>query len=853
MKTTSFFLVLLVIFSSTLENVFAQEKDTTKEFTNYRRIDLGNLPSPEKYAQPKEQVFPLGYRTKHLTKVTSSTGIWTELNPGVPRVDYVGIDFINPDTGWACGGSGAIIKTINGGDDWTISETPVTNLLLKIHSYNGQVVIATGYDGIILRSSDGGDTFEQVVSGVGNGMDLWGLEIINDTLGWACGLNQTLLKTTDAGLSWQVITPGLNQHYWSLDFLNEQYGMIACGGGIVLRTTDGGDSWTQTQAGDTRALYTIDIIEDSVFRRVDSLHIAVGGDTGKNCYSSNGGLTWTQNNNLIFSEVNCIAFVDADTGYTIGELWGIKKTTNRGVSWFSEGNNICEWWIDLLPDGDGYSVGDALKIYKTESGYDNWVNLFFNINLADVYFTDELTGYVAGGTWIGGPVYKTTDGGLSWFGLPNFPLNLFTSTLTSIIFTDSVTGFAGGAPFRIAKTTDAGDTWRRANMIGVTDTLGQITKIFFLNQTIGWAVTSFRGTILKTTDGGDNWLAQLITFGGYGFTSINFVDSLYGWVSGGRAFKTTDGGQTWIEQSNSTLWNSDDVYFINQDSGWFAKYSSINNSLFSTTDGGISWIGIPQVIGARKFYFFPDPVHWLTIGFSRYYITNDYGSNWLEFTEDVPTGFNSFSAVTDKLGYAVGTVGLILRYDDTTYVPVELISFEGFVEENQVVLKWKTASELNNLGFVIEKSLDRNLWRKIGFVEGNGTTTEQHIYKYSDIKLHSGTHYYRLKQMDFDGRFEYSTIIEIKINVPIEYNLSQNYPNPFNSSTIINYKIPKEEYVTLVIYDLLGNKVSELVNEKQKAGRYEVIYSPNKLSSGTYFYKISAGGFYEVRKFVLLK
>ena len=91
----------------------------------------------------------------------------------------------------------------------------------------------------------------------------------------------------------------------------------------------------------------------------------------------------------------------------------------------------------------------------------------------------------------------------------------------------------------------------------------------------------------------------------------------------GRPYKTTDGGYNWIQQTNTIIWNSDDVYFTNQDTGWFAKYSSISNSLFKTIDAGISWIGIPEVIGARHFYLLPDPIHWLTIGFSRYYWTND--------------------------------------------------------------------------------------------------------------------------------------------------------------------------------------------------------------------------------------
>ena len=272
-----------------------------KQRYNFRRLEPNNLPPIEIYAQPKEEFFPLGYGTNHLNRITTGTDTWTELNPKVPRVTYLGLHFVNKDTGWACGQSGAVIKTTNGGSDWTISETPVNNLLLKTHSYNGQVVLVSGYDGIILRSSDGGENFELIPSGVGSGYDLWGVQMLNDTLGWVCGVYQTLLKTTDAGLSWQPVTTGINQHYWSLNFLNESYGMIACSDGIVLKTTDGGNSWIQTQAGDTRDLFTIDVI--------DSLHIAAAGYDGKNVYSSDGGVTWLSNPDLpAFSATNCIDF-----------------------------------------------------------------------------------------------------------------------------------------------------------------------------------------------------------------------------------------------------------------------------------------------------------------------------------------------------------------------------------------------------------------------------------------------------------------------------------------------------------------------------------------------------------------
>ena len=795
-----------------------------------------------------------------LDRQTSSTGVWTELNPKVPRVDYLGIHFVNKDTGWACGANGAVIKTINGGEDWIIAQTPVTNILLKINSYNGLVVIATGYDGVIICSVDGGENFVQVVSGVGSGIDLWGVQMLNDTLGWVCGLNQTLLKTTDAGMIWQPVIAGLNQHYWALDFLNEQYGMIACGGGKVLKTTDGGNSWTEYQAGDASSLYSIDII--------DSLHIVLAGANGKNVYSSDGGETWIQNSRLQHDELNSIKFINTDTGYTIGtyggESWGIRKTTNRGASWFSPPiQNLSEWELELLPDGIGYSAGSDLWINKTTGGYDNWSGLFMNRNFVDVFFTDELTGYAPDGTWTGGPLYKTTDGGNNWFGLPNFPTQVFTSTLRCVTFTDSLTGFAGSAPCRIVKTTDAGDSWHIVNRTGLTDTIGLINRFFFINPTTGWAVTT-RGGIIKTTDAGENWFAQLNAGVSIIFQSIHFVDSLYGWTASlnARPYKTTNGGNNWTMQTNIDFYQTADVFFTDKDTGWITN-DYTGYILYKTTNAGVNWATVTGMYQPRKFSFFQNNSHWWVYGFSHLYETINNGLTWEEITPPI-TVFTRFHAPVNWQGYGVGNLGYVIRYFDSSYVPVELILFEGIFENNKIILTWQTASELNNRGFYVEKSFDKVNWLNFGFVEGNGTTTNSNTYTFiDDLSLNRNpnhTLFYRLKQIDFDGSFEYSKVIEIEVLNPTDFILYQNFPNPFNPTTIIKFSIPSVEthrdaslLTTLKVYDILGNEITTLVNEEKPAGNYKVIFEPVGLASGVYFYKLASGGNIQTRKLIFMK
>ena len=865
----------LAVFIITNTLCFSQttNTDTTKaKPTQFRRgVEISNnyQSYEQKYAgknlsEEKRRMYPLGYSgrklTNKLSKITTTTGTWAELNPKVPRVDYLGIHFINPDTGWACGDLGTIIKTTDGGKKWTVEETNTPTPVLKVNSFNGKIVIAAGYNGLILRSTNGGESWTEVTSGVTG--DLWGLQMLNDTLGWSCGNRNSLIKTTDGGESWQkVLTPGYTSDYWWIDFLpapswNKDYGFIAANG-KVLRTTDGGTDWDIIQAGDSYPLFSINVI--------DSLHIAAAGYggtsyRGKNIYSSDGGNTWITGGLTTFDPINCIKYVNPDTGYIAMSEVGIWKTTNRGADWkIITGviNNIGEYELQLFPkEQTGYSAGSGLKISKTERGLDSWYKLVLNESFADVYFTSKEIGYIASSS-----VYKTTDSGNNWFMLSSFPTNVFISSLNRITFIDSVTGFAGGPPCRIVKTADAGNSWYVTNVFGLADTIGSINKIFFINHTTGWAVTS-RGGIIKTTDSGENWFAQLNAGISIIFNSIYFVDSLYGWTTNGnsRPYKTTDGGKNWIEQSDLDIWESKDVYFLNIDTGWLIDDFNLN--LYKTTNSGLDWsiqLNSKYII---KTFGWLSKSHGLIIG-DGIYETVDTGNTWNEILDLRNIGLRKLQSPSPYAAYSIGKVGLIYKYTDTTITPVELVSFNGKYNGSKVELTWETATEINNYGFDIQRrktgwlageGITQTEWEKIGFVKGNGTTTKQNSYLFIDNNVETCKYYYRLKQIDYDGSFEYSNEIEVDINFPSEFSLSQNFPNPFNPETNINYSIPEETNVTIKLYDVIGREVKVLVNERKQPGKYTIKFKGGEISSGVYFYRLTTiSGYTAVKKLIILK
>ena len=194
-----------------------------------------------------------------------------------------------------------------------------------------------------------------------------------------------------------------------------------------------------------------------------------------------------------------------------------------------------------------------------------------------------------------------------------------------------------------------------------------------------------------------------------------------------------------------------------------------------------------------------------------------------------------------------------------TPLPVELSKFSAYLSERNVDLIWSTSSELNNSGFDIERAIDNgqltiNSWSKIGNIIGYGTTNEPKDYSYTDKNLESGKYKYRLKQIDYNGNFEYFELAEIvSIGIPDKYDLSQNYPNPFNPVTTINYDLPSDGIVTLKVFDMLGREVKTLVNEFKTAGYHKIQFNAADLASGAYFYQMKAGDFVAVKKFVVLK
>ena len=234
------------------------------------------------------------------------------------------------------------------------------------------------------------------------------------------------------------------------------------------------------------------------------------------------------------------------------------------------------------------------------------------------------------------------------------------------------------------------------------------------------------------------------------------------------------------------------------------------------------------------------------------FLSTNNGTSWTAVNSGLTNSFVLSLAVSGMNLFA-GTSGGVWRQPLLEMIPVELISFIATANGKEVTLVWSTATELNNQGFEVQRKFGSNDFVTIGSVKGNGTTTSPNHYSFVDKLIDVGKYFYRLKQIDFDGTFEYSNEIEVEVRVLDKFTLEQNYPNPFNPVTTIGYVLQEKSNAKVTILNSLGEEIAVLVNEEQDKGYHKVEFNGSKLTSGVYFYRLKAGEFISTKKMILLR
>jgi hypothetical protein len=490
--------------------------------------------------------------------------------------------------------------------------------------------------------------------------------------------------------------------------------------------------------------------------------------------------------------------------------------------------------------------------------YPQWVRTSLD-SLTVNCFAISGTNIFAGTGWfgIGGGVFLSSNDGTSWNavneGLPRAWGDTAHYAVVRCCVSSGTNLFAGTNGSGIFISTNNGTSWTAVNS-GLTDSNVYAIAVSGTNL--------FAGTsngVFFSTNNGTSWTA---VNNGLTNTDVNALA-----VSGANLFAGTRGG-VFLSINNGASWTAVNTGLTSTDvlslavSGTNLFAGTMVEGVFLSTNNGAGWTqvsaGLPENSNTKALVTYGTNLFAGISNSGGVFLSTNKGTSWTAVNSNLTNHFVNVLAVSGANLFA-GTweygmrEGGVWRRPIGEMIPVELTSFTTSANDKQVTLNWSTATELNNQGFEVQRKFGSNDFVTIGSVRGHGTTTSPNNYNYVDKLVDPGKYFYRLKQIDFGGKYEYSQTVEINWSPFTTYKLEQNFPNPFNPSTVISWQSPVSSWQTLKVYDVLGNEVASLVDEYRSAGNYEVEFKASNLASGIYFYQLKVGEFISVKKMVLIR
>jgi len=669
-------------------------------------------------------------------------------------------------------------------------------------------------DLFFLGGGTGWILFQKGIKHTTNNGDIWIDYFFNDTSvtsagriffidpsnGWMLG--NRLYKTSNSGQNWTPISTvtGINKFY----FINSLSGWSCGPSGVLKKSIDGGQSWIDVVTGISENFNDVYFINAQTG--------IVAADWGKILRTNNGGINWSVfYDNITYSFMQTVKFVDNNTGFVSGSGGYIFKTVNAGENWtiLNTGSYNILRDMAFINSQTGYACGLNGGVYRTTNGGSYWSQTVSGGLYANV-LNIEVT--ASGRLWIctdSACVYRSDDNAASWSEI--YRQFITSRLLYSIRFFNQNTGCACGELGTIIRTTNGGDNWVNIN-IGNVNTL---RCLYVIDQLTGFAAggTTNRNVIFKTTNAGMNWFSVSSDSTSF-ITSMFFLNPQTGWTCGfgtSNILKTTNSGMNWYKVNTAiNLFQLRDIEFINNNTGFVVN----NSACYLTTNGGTNWSLIPNTTAGYSIHFFNSNTgYYLGLaGNSVLNKTTDGGNNWA-FSVIGPSGMISMFFVNQNKGWVCGNYGS---------GKIKLTTNSGLNWSQQSV---DIGTNLYSIYFINESE---------GWACGD----------YGTI-VHTTT-----------GGIG---INKISNEIPNDFNLYQNYPNPFNPLTKVKFEIPAVEMnrrvvsTRLTIYDILGREISTLVNENLYPGVYEVEFDGTRYSSGVYFYRLSAMEFVMSRKMILLK
>ena len=733
------------------------------------------------------------------------------------------------------------------------------------------------------------------------GNDLKDVWVLNENTIFAVGDRGTLLRSTNAGVDWEIThkLSGISEDIVDIQFITGQKGWLLAnkyladdGGKMlyasskILLTIDGGINWNVIAAFDSISLNDLFFINENI-----GWVVGYSGDTGSLDHTLTGMIFKTLDggnywDTLFVQSVigqpyqdekplsySSIQFINPDTAWIAGKSFicsgtptygELLRTTDGGVNWttvndsmssiidFQFLNSNVGWLIEYW---QCYLVGYSVK--KTTNSGLSWEVVFnsssgSSLPIPTLYFINETLGWVSepaayGSLSNGDFIHKTTDGGITWS----------TDTVQcpfygSMHFSDEINGCIVGKYGEILYTGDGGWSWIQRSRLVINEDL---TSINFCDEDIGWVVSiagsnypyGVYGKILKTTDGGSSWIEQLPS-GPWNFfwlSSIQAVSDQVVYAAGAEIYKTTNGGNLWSKLNPIGDWHFNTLFFLDENTGFIGNQQGDNpfyypGKIYKTTNGGNSWNNVFTASNSIQSIFFINNSEGWAVGYENpIYKTTDGGNTWQDITSNNQC-LESVFFIDSNIGWAVG-----YSQSGMTREGVIIKSLDGGYNWNIVYISQEHLfnsvffnDSLNGYVVGYEGVILSTTDGGISWIN-QFDNTPKGLYDIFFINDNTGW------VVGEDGIILKTTtggvtfVEEEKTDeTPREFFLSQNYPNPFNPITKISWQSPINSWQTLKIYDVLGNIVATLVNEYRPAGNYKVDFNAFNLPSGVYFYQL---------------
>ncbi|MBZ0199416.1 MAG: T9SS type A sorting domain-containing protein [Ignavibacteriaceae bacterium] len=779
---------------------------------------------------------------------------WTSVTTGLTG-DIWGIDYANANVVWVSASNGEVAKSVDGGTTWTVCAANAGDGSYAICALSDMAaIVVTGPgsgDGKIVKTTDGGATWNQVYTAAGAWFNF--VDNISSTELWALsdpiGGNFHIVKSMDGGSTWAPIaTPVPSPATNVFGAVGSFYrignvcwfgtgGSSSTLGNRVYKSVGGPDGpWTfattSAQSPGTIAFSSPNGNGVTGFWNQTTLINR----------TTDGGATWALQASQI-GNVNGMEYIPTTSTTFAATATGIWKSTDDGVTWTQSqivsNMNVIKAFGDQNMALSGGTGGILFKsampslfptTFTHNTGTGNMQLGVFN----DGYIGHDFTGGTGGGLIFNSKPDAMYTGGMI-FGTP----------LTGVVgivgsFTD------GGTP----SVPIIADFENSEPLVGPTSNpmFDQVTNCAYSTNAISPLAGKVYQEVLSNT-------GEKFVF--YHYTLMNTTASQMSDVRVGVFADLDVGGANYASNSGGVDASRNVAYqYLNMASPNDPNYYGVV-ALGGLTGAKLSSVfpGTGTTIRNEIFTYISSVDNTPITTNGDYRIFAGSGPYAIPAGGSVEVWF-AIVAGTSLADMQANADAAMQKY--YTYVPVEMTSFTAAQVGNVIRLDWQTATETNNQGFEIQRKVENNEWTTIGYKNGNGTTTEPTSYSFEDnlVAAQSTNIQYRLKQIDFNGVSAFSNVIEVEYNVPLEFNLAQNYPNPFNPSTTISFRIPEADFITLKVFNALGEEVVTLVNGFKQAGAYNIQFNASNIPSGIYFYSIKAGNnaqFSATKKMMLIK